>query len=141
MKHLELHIIQSVPVACLNRDDLEFAQDGRLWGCAARAGIQPVVETRDPGDDGRERLRFARTVQGKAKPPFHREDSAQRLTAIGEAETTANALSLCAGHYLAKLDPKQEGKVKTLVFLSPLEYETFATTSSLAQRCGQTETC
>ena len=48
------------------------------------------------------------------------------LTTTGEAEATAKALSLCSGHYLAKLDPKQDGKVKTLVFLSPLEYETFA---------------
>lgn len=54
------------------------------------------------------------------------EKISSALKKHGEAEETANALSLCAGHYLAKLDPKQEGKVKTLVFLSPLEYETFA---------------
>jgi len=54
------------------------------------------------------------------------EKISSALKKHGEAKERANALSLCAGHYLAKLDPKQEGKVKTLVFLSPLEYEIFA---------------
>jgi hypothetical protein len=63
--------------------------------------------------------------KGKRSRLFIQKISAA-LKECGEAEETANALSLCVGHYLAKLDPKQERKVKTLVFLSPLEYEIIA---------------
>ena len=36
MKHLELHIIQSVPVACLNRDDLNSPKTAVFGGVQVR---------------------------------------------------------------------------------------------------------
>jgi CRISPR-associated protein Cas7/Cse4/CasC subtype I-E len=38
----------------------------------------------------------------------------------------AGALAKCAAHYLGKLDPKDNAKVKTLMFLSPDEYRRLA---------------
>ena len=38
MKHLELHIIQSVPVACLNRDDLNSPKTA-VFGGVQRARV------------------------------------------------------------------------------------------------------
>lgn len=41
-------------------------------------------------------------------------------------EQRAHALAMCLGHYLAKIDPKHVDKVKTLMFLSPEEYNKLA---------------
>jgi CRISPR system Cascade subunit CasC len=38
MKHLEVHIIQSVPVACLNRDDLNSPKTA-IFGGVQRARV------------------------------------------------------------------------------------------------------
>ena len=38
MRHLELHIIQSVPVACLNRDDLNSPKTA-IFGGVQRARV------------------------------------------------------------------------------------------------------
>ena len=38
MKHLELHVIQSVPVACLNRDDLNSPKTA-IFGGVQRARV------------------------------------------------------------------------------------------------------
>jgi CRISPR system Cascade subunit CasC len=51
----------------------------------------------------------------------------QSLLELDVNPEDAKIFASCAGHYLAKLDPKQEGKVKTLIFLSPSEYKIFAT--------------
>lgn len=124
MKHLELHIIQSVPVACLNRDDLNSPKTA-IFGGVQRARVssqswkRPIRELAEKEYD--EKGQF----KGKRSRLFIEKISAE-LKKLGEDDNTAKALSLCAGHYLAKLDPKQEGKVKTLIFLSPLEYEVFA---------------
>ncbi len=125
MKHLELHIIQSVPVACLNRDDLNSPKTAVFGGfqrarvssqCWKRAIREMII---GPDFDVHEQFK------GQRSRLFIKKINAA-LAKKKEDETTINALSLCAGHYLGKLDPKQEGKVKTLVFLSPLEYEKFA---------------
>ncbi|MGA2034041.1 MAG: type I-E CRISPR-associated protein Cas7/Cse4/CasC [Thermoguttaceae bacterium] len=124
MKHLELHIIQSVPVACLNRDDLNSpktavfggVQRARVSSQSWKRAIREMMAEKDFDTRGQFKGQRSRLFIEKIN---------ELLTAVGEAETTAKALSLCAGHYLAKIDPKHEGKVKTLMFLSPLEYEVF----------------
>ncbi len=125
MKHLELHIIQSVPVACLNRDDLNSPKTA-VFGGVQRARVSSQSWKRAiremMAEDGCD---LRGQFKGQRSRLFVEKINAA-LTAVGEDEATAKDLSLCSGHYLAKLDPKQEGKVKTLVFLSPLEHETFA---------------
>ena len=125
MKHLELHIIQSVPVACLNRDDLNSPKTA-VFGGVQRARVSSQSWKRAVRELAAEKeLDHSEQFKGKRSRLFVEKISLE-LTKLGETEERAKALSLCAGHYLAKLDPKQEGKVKTLVFLSPLEYEVFA---------------
>jgi CRISPR system Cascade subunit CasC len=124
MKHLELHIIQSVPVACLNRDDLNSPKTA-VFGGVQRARVSSQSWKRAIREMAEKELDRSGQFKGQRSRLFIEKISVA-LKELGEAEGTANALSLCAGHYLAKLDPKQEGKVKTLVFLSPLEYEIFA---------------
>jgi CRISPR system Cascade subunit CasC len=124
MKHLELHIIQSVPVACLNRDDLNSPKTA-VFGGVQRARVSSQAWKRAIRLMAEKELDSSDQFKGKRSRLFI-EKISSALKNLGEMEETANALAICAGHYLAKLDPKQEGKVKTLVFLSPLEYGLFA---------------
>ncbi len=124
MKHLELHIIQSVPVACLNRDDLNSPKTA-IFGGVQRARVSSQSWKRAIREMADKQLDNTGQFKGKRSRLFVDKISSE-LKKLGEAERMAEALALCAGHYLAKLDPKQEGRVKTLVFLSPLEYEIFA---------------
>lgn len=124
MKHLELHIIQSVPVACLNRDDLNSPKTA-VFGGVQRARVSSQSWKRAIREMAAKEIDTFGQFKGERSRLFS-EKIFSDLKKLGEEEGAAKALSLCAGHYLAKLDPKQEGKVKTLVFLSPLEYEIFA---------------
>jgi CRISPR system Cascade subunit CasC len=124
MKHLELHIIQSVPIACLNRDDLNSPKTA-IFGGVQRARVSSQSWKRAIRELAEKELDPAGQFKGKRSRLFI-EKIASALSKLGETAERTKALSMCAGHYLAKLDPKQEGKVKTLVFLSPLEYELFA---------------
>lgn len=124
MKHLELHIIQSVPVACLNRDDLNSPKTA-VFGGVQRARVSSQSWKRAIREMAEKELDHSGQFKGQRSRLFVEKISSE-LKKLAEADDTANALSLCAGHYLAKLDPKHEGKVKTLVFLSPLEYVIFA---------------
>ncbi len=124
MKHLEIHIIQSVPVACLNRDDLNSPKTA-IFGGVQRARVSSQSWKRAIREMAEKDIDKSKQFKGKRSRLFIEKISSE-LRQLGESEGTANALSFCAGHYLAKLDPKQEGKVKTLVFLSPLEYKIFA---------------
>ena len=72
MKHLELHIIQSVPVACLNRDDLNSPKTAVFGGTQRARVSSQVLETRGGSGNGSgEGGRFRRTIQGTAKPALH----------------------------------------------------------------------
>jgi len=124
MKYLELHIIQSVPVACLNRDDLNSPKTA-IFGGVQRARVSSQSWKRAIREMAENELDRSGQFKGKRSRLFIDKIYAA-LKKLDEVEETANALSICAGHYLAKLDPKHEGKVKTLVFLSPLEYGIFA---------------
>ncbi len=124
MRHLELHIIQSVPVSCLNRDDLNSPKTA-VFGGVQRARVSSQSWKRAIREMSEKEIDKLGQFKGKRSRLFIEKISAA-LKKLGEVQDTANALSLCAGHYLAKLDPKQEGKVKTLVFLSPFEYDIFA---------------
>lgn len=124
MKHLELHIIQSVPVACLNRDDLNSPKTA-VFGGVQRARVSSQSWKRAVRETAVKELDNNGQFKGNRSRLFIEKISIA-LKKLGEPERSADNLSLCAGHYLAKLDPKQEGRVKTLIYLSPLEYEMFA---------------
>lgn len=124
MKHMELHIIQSVPVSCLNRDDLNSPKTA-IFGGVQRARVSSQSWKRAVRELAEKEIDKSGKFKGKRSRLFV-EKIVDALKNLGEPEEKGKALALCLGHYLAKLDSKQEGRVKTLIFLSPLEYEIFA---------------
>lgn len=124
MKHLELHIIQSVPVACLNRDDLNSpktaifggVQRARVSSQSWKRAIREMSKELSPAlfKGERTRLMFE---------PLLEEMKAAGLFA-SEAEDGAKKIV----DALVKLDSKSTDKVKstTLYFMSPLELKTLA---------------
>ncbi|MDP1562485.1 MAG: type I-E CRISPR-associated protein Cas7/Cse4/CasC [Pirellulaceae bacterium] len=124
MKHLELHILQSVPVACLNRDDLNSPKtavfggvqrarvSSQSWKRAIRELAKEISPNRFQGE--RTRLLFEPLVQA--------------LIAKQVDETEADSVAKQIIDALVKLDAKSKDKVKstTLYFMSPLEMKTIA---------------
>jgi len=124
MKHLELHIIQSVPVACLNRDDLNSPKtavfggvqrarvSSQSWKRAIREMAKEIAPQYFKGE--RTRLMFA---------PLVKEMKSAGLTDDGAEDGAKKIIDA-----LVKLDTKSADKVKstTLYFMSPLELQTLA---------------
>lgn len=126
MKLIELHILQSFPVTCLNRDDLGSPKSA-LFGGASRARISSQCLKRAI------RLKATELCPDSFQGQRTRlvvEPLIERLTKTGIArDKTAEAAKAVAGE-LATLDEKAEKdgklKVKTLMFLSPAELDAIA---------------
>ena len=124
MKHLELHIIQSVPVACLNRDDLNSpktavfggVQRARVSSQSWKRAIREMAKDLAPGQFKGERTRLLHA-------PLVEEMKTAGLTDV-EADEGAKKIV----EALVKIDTESKEKVKskTLYFMSPLELETLA---------------
>ena len=124
MKHLELHIIQSVPVACLNRDDLNSPKtavfggvqrarvSSQSWKRAIREMAKEIAPDQFKGE--RTRLMYEPLVKAMVAAELSSTDADEGAKKIIDA--------------LVKLDAKSTDKVKstTLYFMSPLELETLA---------------
>ncbi len=124
MKHLELHIIQSVPVACLNRDDLNSPKtavfggvqrarvSSQSWKRAIRTFTKELAPDLFQGE--RTRLMFdplIKTMEQEGIPFEEAEEGAKRIV-----------------EELVKIDTKSHEKVKskTLYFMSPAELKAIA---------------
>lgn len=124
MKHLELHIIQSVPVACLNRDDLNSpktavfggVQRARVSSQSWKRAIREMAKELSPQQFRGERTRLI-------FDPLVKE-----MVAVGLSVTDAEEGAKKIVDELVKLDAKSKEKVKstTLYFMSPLELQTIA---------------
>lgn len=122
MKHLELHILQSVPVACLNRDDQNSpktaifggVQRARVSSQSWKRAIRELAQEEYPDLFGGKRTRL---LVAEIK-----RDLIERKC----DEPRAYALAMCLGHYLGKIDTKNTDKVKTLMFFSPKENAKFS---------------
>jgi CRISPR system Cascade subunit CasC len=118
MKHLELHILQSFPVVCLNRDDNNSPKTA-IFGGAQRARVSSqswkrAIRQRAEELQGKYFAgKRTRLVAGEIK---------KRLSAKGKDEIS-EALSMAISHYVGTLDSKNIGKVKTMMFFSPEEYD------------------
>lgn len=124
MKHLELHIIQSVPVACLNRDDLNSPKtavfggvqrarvSSQSWKRAIREMAKEIAPQHFKGE--RTRLMFE---------PLFKE---MKTAGLSDSDADDGAKKIIDA--LVKLDAKSTDKVKstTLYFMSPLELQTLA---------------
>ncbi|MBU0569078.1 type I-E CRISPR-associated protein Cas7/Cse4/CasC [bacterium] len=126
MKHLELHIIQSVPVACLNRDDLNSpktavfggVQRARVSSQSWKRAIREMAKEISPEHFKGERTRLMFEPLVKA------------MEAVGLSASEADDGAKKIVDALVKLDAKSKDKVRstTLYFMSPLELETLAKT-------------
>lgn len=124
MKHLELHIIQSVPVACLNRDDLNSpktavfggVQRARVSSQSWKRSIREMAKELSPEQFKGERTRLM-------FEPLLKAMEAVGLSAIDADDGAKKIIDA-----LVKLDTKSTDKVKstTLYFMSPLELATLA---------------
>lgn len=126
MKHLELHIIQSVPVACLNRDDLNSPKtaifggvqrarvSSQSWKRVIREMAKEISPDKFKGDRTR-RLVF--TLKNRLV-----EKDIQESCAIAIAEHVAGIIETLDSKY----DEAGIKKIKTLMFFSNAEYESIA---------------
>ncbi|MGV1099708.1 type I-E CRISPR-associated protein Cas7/Cse4/CasC [Thiovibrio sp. JS02] len=124
MKHLELHIIQSVPVACLNRDDLNSpktavfggVQRARVSSQSWKRAIRELAKEIAPEQFKGERTRLMYEPLVKA------------MKGVGTSDTDAGDGARKIVDELVKIDKKSKDKIKstTLYFMSPLELETLA---------------
>jgi CRISPR system Cascade subunit CasC len=126
MKLIELHILQSFPVSCLNRDDVGSpktavfggVQRARLSSQSLKRAIREYAADLLPG-------RFAGARTKLIVQPF-----IEALTKHGVAEEkTASEHAMYIADKLAKLDAKakaDDAKVGTLTFLAPSEIDAIA---------------
>jgi CRISPR system Cascade subunit CasC len=126
MKLIELHILQSFPVSCLNRDDVG-APKTAIFGGVNRARISSQCLKRAIRELAQEMSPnlFAGNRSRRIINPL-----ADALGKHGVAAAKATEVAKQVGDYLATQDEaaakKGELKVKTLMFLSPAEVEALA---------------
>jgi CRISPR system Cascade subunit CasC len=119
MNLIELHIVQSFPVTCLNRDDVGApksavfggVQRSRVSSQSWKRAIRYMAKDFLPGSFAGTRTRFVvRELKRAYLDHCFNDTEAQEL-----AESTADAIG--------KLDNVEKGSVKTLLYFSPMELE------------------
>jgi CRISPR system Cascade subunit CasC len=132
MDLIELHILQSFPVTCLNRDDVG-APKTAMFGGALRArvssqcwkrAIRAQAQELQPASFAGTRSRY---IVDKLAAQFEQGGQPTEVAGI-LAERTADAVG--------KLDDKNSGNVKTLLYFSPSE---LAAVASAVLEAGSAE--
>jgi len=121
MKHLELHILQSVPVTCLNRDDLGSPKTA-FFGGVQRARVSSQSWKRAIREYAHE---ISPYFEGK-RSRLIIEPLKDKLIKLGNAEDVALKWAKEIAGSLATLDTENEQKVKTMYFTSTAELEYIA---------------
>lgn len=127
MKLIELHVLQSFPVSCLNRDDVGAPKTAVFGGCprarvssqCLKRAIRELAHDLAPGAFAGQRSRLI------VRP------LAEALQAKGVSEAASREAAIVVGEYLATFDAEKAKKdgtlqVKTLMFLSPGEITAIA---------------
>lgn len=127
MKHLELHIIQSVPVACLNRDDLNSPKTA-VFGGVQRARVSSQSWKRAIRDKAKE-------IASENSSNHFKGNRTKRFVSSMVKRLQNNHFSQPVSTYLAEqvanivenLDTKTDSegfkRIKTIVFFSDAEYD------------------
>ncbi|ABQ25038.1 type I-E CRISPR-associated protein Cas7/Cse4/CasC [Geotalea uraniireducens] len=130
MKHLELHIIQSVPVACLNRDDLNSPKTA-VFGGVQRARVSSQSWKRAIRE-------MAKEIAAEEKSDLFSGDRTRRMvytlsTRLAEKGITSQAAIAIAEQVAdvvetldSKVDSEGYKKIKTVMFFSKAEYDAIA---------------
>jgi CRISPR system Cascade subunit CasC len=123
MNLIELHILQSFPVTCLNRDDVGSPKSATFGGvnrarlssqCLKRATRLAARETAPAGTFSGIRSRFL-------SEPFK-----DAFVAVGQTEEQAAEMAKAVCETFSKIDGKDPNQVTTAVYLSPSEIEQIA---------------
>lgn len=117
MELIELHILQSFPVTCLNRDDV---------GAPKSAFFGGVLRARVSSQSWKRPIRaMARDLQpdlfAGTRTRYVVRDLKTRFAEAGRSEPEAKALAEAAADAMGKLDSVKKGNVKTLLYFSPME--------------------
>jgi len=123
MNLIELHILQSYPVTCLNRDDVGSPKSATFGGALrARLSSQCLKRaTRMAARDLAGETSFGGVRSRLLKQPFQNAFAAAGLS---ENEAAEKAKAVC--ETFSSLDKKNEEQVTTAVYLSPAEIEQIA---------------
>lgn len=119
MELIELHVLQSFPVTCLNRDDV---------GAPKSAFFGGVQRARVSSQSWKRAIRLmARELQpdlfAGTRTRYVIRDLKERFTRAGRSEKEAKALAEATADALGKLDSVEKGNVKTLLYFSPMEMD------------------
>jgi len=123
MKLIELHILQSYPVSCLNRDDVGSPKSA-IFGGTTRARISSQCLKRATRMAARD---SAPAQFGGVRSRLLKEPFSEALRAAGAAEAELEALATTLCETFSKIDSKDKNQVTTAVYLSPSEIEKIAT--------------
>jgi len=122
MKHLALHILQSFPVACLNRDDLNSPKTA-IFGGVQRARVSSQSWKRAIRELAKEQL--PQKMKGE-RTRLLIGALVKKLTNQGLPENVIPILAEMAAEQISKIDSKKDAdgyyKVTTLCFLSDEEF-------------------
>lgn len=122
MKHLELHIIQSFPVTCLNRDDFNSPKTA-IFGGVQRARVSSQSWKRAVRELAKETL--PEYFKGERTRLFYYPLVEElKKKGVGKAEDVAKSIV----DYLVKVDEKSKEQLKSKVmyFMSPMELASIA---------------
>lgn len=133
MKLIELHILQSFPVTCLNRDDVGSPKSATFGGTQrARVSSQSLkratrIAARDELPEGFKGIRSRFLLE-----PFTR---ALLAAGLDESESAKKAAEICEA--FSTIDKKNPDQVTTAVFLSPSEIEQVAAAVAAGKEAKQ----
>lgn len=124
MNMIELHILQSFPVTCLNRDDLG-APKSALFGGVQRARVSSqcwkrAIRELASNDDSAKGFFVGRRTR------YVVQALEKAYQAKGADAARAKALAVVTADAVGKLDDPEKGNVKTLLFFSPQELDAVA---------------
>jgi CRISPR system Cascade subunit CasC len=122
MKLIELHILQSFPVSCLNRDDVGSPKSA-VFGGVARARLSSQSLKRAV----RLLARSESPVFQGIRSRFLLEPFTKALLAAGQDATSAAEKATLICEAFSKVDAKKPDQVTTAVYLSPGEIQQIAT--------------
>ena len=126
MKHLELHIIQSVPVACLNRDDLNSPKTA-VFGGVQRARVSSQSWKRAIREMAKEMASSLFKGNRSRRMVY---ELTTKLVSKGVAKDIAVIIAEQVAGIVETLDSKKDSdgfkKIKTLMFFSDAEYNAIA---------------
>ncbi len=122
MQLIELHILQSFPVTCLNRDDVGAPKTAYFGGCQ-RARVSSQCWKRAIRTQMKE---YDSNLFAGARSRFVIDTLRTAFAQKGQSEQAAQLLAEITADALGKLDNLETGTVKTLLYFSPNEINAVA---------------